>query len=77
MYIIINTYKNMDKPDQYREIITLFEHNSNNDKDIIIEIKKEIQDIKKEIQDIKNIMKEMAVLMKSVYLFEYQSHMKD
>lgn len=67
-------------PDQDRELITLFENrlnSSNNDKDIIIEIKKEMQDIKKEIQDIKNIMKEMAVLMKSVYLFEYQSHMKD
>ena len=69
----------MNQPlDQDRELITLFENRSNgSNNDIIIEIKKEIQDIKKEIQDIKNIMKEMAILMKSVYLFEYQSQMKD
>jgi archaellum component FlaC len=70
----------MNQPlDQDRELITLFENrsNSSNNDSSIIEIKKEIQDIKKEIQDIKNIMKEMAILMKSVYLFEYQSQMKD
>lgn len=48
-----------------------------NEYTVINEIKTEIIDLKKDIDEIKKIMKEMAILMKSIYLFEYQTQIKD
>lgn len=54
-----------------------YESDKNIDYILINEIKNEIIDLKKDIHEIKNVMKEMAVLMKSIYLFEYQTQIKD
>jgi len=58
-------------------LVKKYELDKNIDYIMINEIKTEIIDLKKDIHEIKNVMKEMAILMKSIYLFEYQTQMKD
>ena len=58
-------------------LVKKYESDKNIDYIMINEIKNEIIDLKKDIHEIKNVMKEMAVLMKSIYLFEYQTQIKD
>jgi len=58
-------------------LVKKYELDKNIDYIMINEIKTEIIDLKKDIHEIKNVMKEMAILMKSIYLFEYQTQIKD
>jgi hypothetical protein len=58
-------------------LVKKYESDKNIDYIMINDIKKEIIDLKKDIHEIKNVMKEMAILMKSIYLFEYQTQIKD
>jgi hypothetical protein len=58
-------------------LVKKYESDRNIDYIMINEIKKEIIELKKDIHEIKNVMKEMAILMKSIYLFEYQTQIKD
>jgi hypothetical protein len=57
-------------------LVKKYESDKNSDY-TVVEIKKEIIELKRDIHEIKNVMKEMAILMKSIYLFEYQTQIKD